>query len=163
MTYKQPLTPEAYHESDAPTYAEPTDGAFKRHEAMAQVEYNPSHFNPSAEPAQQGHGRTLGTWIFNEESGKAEGILKSNIELVMDTCLAPNASIGYHEHHHTEEIYYLLEGQLKVTLQRANTETEVFNLNPGDAHRIGPNQGHFIQAGASGARFMVIAAKIDRL
>ncbi|GGA65115.1 hypothetical protein GCM10011369_03160 [Neiella marina] len=158
MAKRRVLSAEQYHQTDAPTYAGTTDGSFKQSANMATVRYQPAHHNPQAPLAQQGQGETLGTWVFNEEKGKAEGLLASSIELMMDSKLAPHATIGLHQHQQTEEIYYLLEGQLNIELHRADEQLQL-QLNPGDAHLIRPGESHFVQAGPDGARIIVIAAR----
>jgi quercetin dioxygenase-like cupin family protein len=155
----KPGTPEQYHNTDMPTYAEPTNGAYKQSDKMVEVVYEPSHFNAGAPEGKQGAGVTIGKWVFNEEPGKAEGILGSSLELFMDTTLEPNASIGEHRHSRTEEIYYLLEGSLEVELQ-TESGVQQFLMQPGDAHLIKPGQSHFIQAGGKGARLIVVAAGV---
>ncbi|MBD1388096.1 cupin domain-containing protein [Neiella sp. HB171785] len=159
MTKPPVLSAEQYHQTDAPTYAGQTDGSHKQSALMARVRYQPAHHNPDAPAAQQGQGETLGTWIFNEEANKAEGLLASNIQLMMDSTLAPHATIGLHQHQDTEEIYYLLEGQLSIELHRAGEPAKTLQLHPGDAHLIRPSESHFVQAGADGARIIVVAAK----
>lgn len=151
------MTEQEYHHSDAPTYVEPTDGAHKLNAGMAKVAYTPSHANPNAPQELQGAGTTTGTWVFNEEPGKAEGLLASNINLFMDTQMDPNASIGLHKHSTTEEIYYVLEGSLLVDLFDDQGKRE-FELNPGDAHLIKPGQSHHVRAGEAGARIIVVGA-----
>jgi quercetin dioxygenase-like cupin family protein len=159
---RKKLTQEEYHQSNEPTYSGKNGESFKRSEYIAEVEYTPSHWNPIATEGMKGEGKTTGRWLYNEEPAKAEGILQSNIELVMDSRLEPNASIGLHEHIDTEEIYYVLSGTLAITLICNQTET-IQTLCPGDTHRIGPGESHFIKAGNEGARFMVIAAKASNL
>jgi mannose-6-phosphate isomerase-like protein (cupin superfamily) len=156
------LTPEQYHHGKEPTYGGEFGESFKKSEYIAEVEYTPSHWNPDAKKGMKGAGKTTGRWLYNEEHGKAEGILNSSIELVMDSQLEPNASIGLHEHTDTEEIYYLLSGTLTITLIRHQQDT-IQTLSPGDCHRVAPGESHFIQAGNDGARFMVIAAKATKI
>jgi quercetin dioxygenase-like cupin family protein len=153
------LNAQQFHETDAEAYREETDGSHKKSEHMADVVYSPSHYNAKAPDGLTGSGSLRGKWIFNEEAGKKEGLLSSSIELMMDTVVEPNASIGLHEHSKTEEIYYLLEGTIEVLLFRGE-EKQTFTLSPGDAHRISPGQSHFIKAGENGARFIVVSARV---
>ena len=155
---KNRLSAQDYHNTDAATY-EGDGQSFKRSAGIVEVTYEPSHFNPNAPLAQQGSGKTIGKWLFNEEAAKAEGILASTIEVFMDTRLEPNASIGLHQHHQTEEIYYLLEGSIQVTLNSAQG-TKVVTLESGDVHRISPGESHYIEAGDQGARIIVVAAGV---
>lgn len=150
---------DAYHNTDAPTYDDVTDGSLKHNDSMAVVRYEPSHYNPQAPEGKTGSGVTMGRWVFNEEPGKAEGLLQSNIELFMDSSLEPHASIGYHRHTETEEIYYLLSGTLSIELTDENS-TRLLELKVGGAHLIKPGQSHYVQAGEEGARFIVVAARV---
>ncbi len=155
------LTEKQYHEDGAPTYRGQTDGAYKASDKMAVVSYVPAHYEPENPAGMEGRGETLGKWVFNEETGQEEGILTSGIELFMDTKLAPNASVGMHRHATTEEIYYLLEGNLNIKLFAEGDCIEI-SLFPGDAHLIRPNQSHYIEAGEQGARIIVVAAKAGK-
>ena len=66
------------------------------------------------------------------------------------------ASIGWHPHDRTEEIYYLLSGNLTVTVQDRDGRVHVLTLDPGDAHRIGTDMWHGAVAGPHGARFLCV-------
>ncbi len=147
-----------FHQGEAPLYL--GEGySFKHGEKMATVVYQPAHPNPSAPQGMQGEGRLDGTWIYSEEPDKAENILSSGLELVMDSHLEPNASIGLHQHTATEEVYYLLSGELQITVMQDQQHcTQV--LQVGDSHCIHPGQSHFVKAGDEGARFIVVAAKV---
>ena len=46
------------------------------------------------------------------------------LELKIDTRLEPGVSIGKHRHTVSEEVYYLPEGTLKVTLLKATTRDQ---------------------------------------
>ena len=157
------LTEEAFHNGDTPVYSEPgarLSSAFKVKEGIANVLYAPAHSNPSAPIGLQGEGELLGKWLYNEQPDKQEKRLKSSIELFMDSSLAPNASVGLHEHLDTEEIYYLLEGQLFIQLIDKDGVTIEQTITPGDTHLIQPGESHYVQAGADGARFIVVSAKV---
>lgn len=159
MQHQYELDAEYYHGSDSPTYLGETDGSYKVGCQMATVRYHAAHYNPQAPSGLHGDGLLVGKWLFNEEQGKAEGLLQSGIELMMDSRLEPMASLGLHHHHTTEEIYYLLEGSLLIRL--FNDDEHQIHLKPGDAHRICPGESHFVQAGETGARFIVVAAKVE--
>jgi mannose-6-phosphate isomerase-like protein (cupin superfamily) len=158
MIMRRTLTSEEYHHGNEPTYDGENGISFKKSEHIAEVAYTPSHWNPDAKEGLTGEGKTTGRWLYNEEPGKSEGILESDIELIMDSQLEPNASIGLHKHIDTEEIYYLLTGTLTITLIQDQHETTL-TLHSGDTYRVAPGESHFIKAGDGGARFMVIAAR----
>lgn len=140
------LTPEQFH--DGPANAYEGDGRyFKSAPGMARVRYRSTH---------GGHGELVGTWIACEEPEKSEGILESGLEVLMDSRLAPGASIGCHRHDRTEEIYYVLEGGLTVSLE-VDGQSTTEPLAPGDSHRVPIGGSHWATAGAAGARFIVIA------
>ena len=69
-------------------------------------------------------------------------------------------AIGLHEHTATEEIYYMLEGDLTVTTVAADGRESACCLGPGDAHLIRIGQSHFAVAGAAGARFITVAVRM---
>ncbi|MDO6763825.1 cupin domain-containing protein [Agarivorans sp. 1_MG-2023] len=148
-----------FHGGDDPLYLG-NGHSFKQAEHMATVVYQPAHLNHNAPQGMQGKGRLDGTWIYSEEPDKAEGILDSGIELVMDSSLEANASIGLHQHTHTEELYYLLSGELQITVVDGEQQ-QTQHLKAGDSHCIHPGQSHFVQAGEDGARFIVVAAKVS--
>ncbi len=152
-----------FHESEVPVYDSPPAGAvFRKRSRMATVVYEPARPNPDAEPARRGHGRLTGTWIYSEEHGKREGLLRSSLELFMDSTLDPGATIGLHEHPDTEEIYYVLEGDVTVEVDLPHGERLVETLAPGDSHLVQPGQCHSVTAGPNGARFVVVAARVPR-
>ncbi|WP_354622737.1 cupin domain-containing protein [Psychromonas sp. MME2] len=158
------LTEQAFHHGDTPVYSESsatTSQAFKVKEGIANVLYSPAHSNPLAPAGLQGAGDLVGKWLYNEQPDKQENLLKSSIELFMDSSLAPNASVGLHEHIDTEEIYYLLEGQLFIQLIDKQGVTVEQTIYPGDTHLIQPGEHHFVQAGENGARFIVVSAKVS--
>lgn len=149
---------EQFHHGDAPVFTG-TDPQFKRDAEISRVSYQAAHHNPTAPSDQQGSGALVGKWLYCEEPDKAEGLLKSGVELFMDSHLAPHAVIGLHQHHDTEELYYVLEGSLTITLYDQQQQRCV-ELLPGDCHCILCGQAHAVSAGEHGARFMVVAAKV---
>jgi quercetin dioxygenase-like cupin family protein len=157
----KPQDATAFHGEGRPVYdGELGWAVYKRADAMATVAYEASHANPDEAGDRRGHGRNIATWVFSEEASNAEGLMRSGIELVMDSRLAPGASVGLHVHDRTEEVYYLLEGELTITTVGADSREATATLRPGDAHLIRVGQAHFVVAGPSGARFMAIAARV---
>ncbi len=157
------LTEEEFHGSNIPVYTPQGDensARFKIKEGIANVLYTPAHENFDAPKGQQGSGKLIGKWLYNEQPDKQERLLKSGIELFMDSSLDPDASVGLHAHLDTEELYYLLEGQLTIDLVDKNGDVIQQILNPGDTHLILPGESHFVQAGEQGARFIAVAAKV---
>ncbi|MBC7544593.1 MAG: cupin domain-containing protein [Candidatus Sericytochromatia bacterium] len=150
-----------FHVTGAKIYDGQLDWAVnKRSAQMARVVYHPAHPNPNVAGAWQGQGRDFTTWIFSEEAGLSEGLLKSNLELVMDATLEPGASVGYHVHKTSEEIYYLLAGSLKVATVSVDGAFHTETLLAGDAHLVRPGQGHSCVAGDEGARYLTVAARV---
>jgi len=157
------MTETEFHGGDTPVYVAPEkqkNSRFKKAAGIANVVYQPAHKNSDTKKGQQGEGELLGKWLYNEQPDKQEKLLKSTIELFMDSSLAPNASVGLHPHSDTEEIYYLLEGKLEIELIGKDGITIKQTITPGDTHLIQPGESHFIQAGNKGARFIVVAAKV---
>lgn len=133
---------------------------YKRAADMATVTYVASHENLAETGDRRGHGENRATWVFSEEPANAEGLMRSGLELVMDSRLAPGAAVGLHAHDRTEEVYYVLEGSLTVTTVQGDQEASA-TLGPGDAHLIRVGQAHWVVAGPEGARFMAIAARVS--
>jgi quercetin dioxygenase-like cupin family protein len=148
-----------FHYTDSPVYSGKDGKSFKYSDCMAHVRYHPAHPNPHAPEGEHGSGELVATWIYCEEPEKSEGVLNSGIELMMDSKLAPGASLGLHGHPRTEEIYYLLEGEVTVKLYSRDKKF-VRTLTPGDAHLIKPGESHSVQAGPQGARFIAVAAAV---
>lgn len=157
------LTEQEFHDGDTPVYIEQGDensSRFKMRKGIANVLYTPAHENIDAPQGQEGNGKLIGKWLYNEQPDKQEKLLQSSVELFMDSSLEANASVGLHTHLDTEEIYYLLEGQLSIELIDKNGEISRQIIKPGDTHLIQPGESHFVQAGEQGARFIVVAAKV---
>lgn len=151
---------ETFHSQPRAVYAEPLGWAVnKRSEAMARVVYEAVHLNQAEEGDRRGHGRDFATWVFSEEPGLKEGLFQSAFELMIDARLEPGAAVGLHRHDHTEEIYYLLEGALRMTTLGEGGREATVDLRPGDAHLIRVGQSHFGVAGPEGARFIAVAMR----
>ncbi len=151
----------SFHVAGAKVYDAPLSGTVNKRQAhMARVVYEPAHHDPKVGGAWGGRGRTYATWVFSEEPGLTERLLKSGLELVMDTTLEPKASVGYHQHVRTEELYYLLSGSLTVATRGADGVVVTETLHVGDAHLVRPGQGHTCMAGDDGARYLTVAARI---
>jgi quercetin dioxygenase-like cupin family protein len=150
-----------FHVPGATVYPMPLGAAVnKKAEHMARVVYEPAHPNPAATGMWQGQGRDYATWIFSEEPGLNERLLESGLELLMDVTLEAGASVGYHVHRRTEEIYYLLAGSLTVGTVAVDGTTHTEVLSAGDAHLVRRGQGHSCEAGAEGARFITVAGRL---
>jgi quercetin dioxygenase-like cupin family protein len=150
-----------FHSSAAPVYRQPLDWAVnKTAGAMARVVYDAPHFNAGETGIRRGQGKDFATWVFCEEAGKAEGLLRSGLELVIDARLEPGAAVGLHTHDRTEEIYYILEGSIRMTTLAPDGQERTADLLPGDAHLVRSAQRHFGQAGRDGVRMLVISARV---
>jgi quercetin dioxygenase-like cupin family protein len=128
----------------------------KRGADLAHVAYRPSHPNPDEQGERAGVGTSRCVWVWSEQGAQAEGISESCLDGMIDTWLEAGASIGWHLHDRTEEIYYLLAGSLTVTVQDRDGQEHVLDLKPGDSHRIGTGMWHGAVAGADGARFVCV-------
>lgn len=151
---------ERFHASRQPFYTQQLGWAVNKHAGgMARVVYDPSHPNPQQTGARAGHGRNLATWVFCERDGDGEGLFATPLKLVIDSWLDPGAAIGLHAHADNEELYYLLEGSLRVTTVAGDGKEAIAELHPGDAHAVRLGQSHHCVAGPKGARFIVVAVK----
>jgi mannose-6-phosphate isomerase-like protein (cupin superfamily) len=151
---------EIFHAEKQPVYAGTHGFAVnKKAEHMAKVVYEAPHFNPRETGLRRGAGRDFATWIFSEEGEQAERLFSTPLELMMDARLEPLAAIGLHSHEHTEEVYYVLEGQLRMTTVDSQHGEHTVVLGPGDAHLVKLGQAHHGQALEAGARFIVVAVR----
>jgi quercetin dioxygenase-like cupin family protein len=154
------LDGERFHREVRQVYADPLGWAVnKRGERMAKVLYRAPHENLAEAGARRGSGNDWAKWIFAEEPGIAEGIFTAPLELIIEARLEAGAEIGLHRHHRTEEVYYLLEGELTMTTVGQDGREATVILKPGDAHAVRLDQGHFGVAGAEGARFLAVAVR----
>ncbi len=158
---KDGYTPgDVFHSRKQPVYAgNPGFAVMKKAERMAKVAYDAPHFNAGETGVRQGAGREWATWVFSEEGEQAERLFSTPFELMIDARLEPFASIGLHHHAHTEEVYYVLEGRLRMTVVDARHGEHTEELGAGDAHLVKLGQGHFGQALETGARFIVVAVR----
>ena len=131
----------------------------KKNEQMAHVVYDAVHENKLYEDERRGRGKDFATWIFSEEEGLQENIFSSGFELMIDARLEPDAAIGLHTHSQTEEIYYILEGTIRMTTVAADGQQLTAELNPGDAHAVKVGQSHYGIAGPQGVRFIAVAMR----
>lgn len=152
-------TGDEFHVPGARVYAGPLGPAIhKRAEAMARVVYNAVHENRAFDEGddRRGHGRDHATWVFSEEPGLEEGLFQGGLELMIDARLEPGAAIGLHRHVVTEEVYYVLEGQLSMTTVLADGQEFRATLRSGDAHGVRLGEAHYGRAGAEGCRFLAV-------
>jgi mannose-6-phosphate isomerase-like protein (cupin superfamily) len=158
---KDAYTPgEVFHSRKQPVYAgTPGFAVNKKAERMAKVVYEAPHFNPEETGVRRGAGRDFATWVFSEEGEQAERLFSTPFELMIDARLEPFAAIGLHHHAHTEEVYYLLEGRLRMTTVDPVHGEHTQELEAGDAHLVKLGQGHYGQALETGARFIVVAVR----
>ncbi len=133
---------------------------FKRADDMAHVRYAPSHPNPSFEDFRGGRGSAYCVWLASEQDGQAEGVSRSAMDGLLDTWLEPRASVGWHTHRDTEEICYVLEGELEVRTEDGSGTVHTFGARSGDTSRVGPGMSHAARAGDNGARFLCIISKV---
>jgi quercetin dioxygenase-like cupin family protein len=152
------LDGEQFHRDALPVHTGDPAAAHlhKRGVDMARVAYRPSHPNSGEQGARAGQGTSRCVWVWSEQGAQAEHISESCLNGMIDTWLDPRASIGWHLHDHTEEIYYLISGSLTVTVQDLSRRVHVLHLGPGDSHRIGVGMWHGSVAGAEGARFICV-------
>jgi quercetin dioxygenase-like cupin family protein len=152
---------DVFHESVRKVYSGPLDWAVnKQDERMARVLYVAPHFNSAESGDRQGRGKDFAKWIFSEEPGLEEKLFSTRFELAIDAKLEPGAAIGLHFHERTEEIYYLLEGELAMTTVERGGRESTATLRPGDAHLVKLGQGHFGVAGPAGARFIAVSVRV---
>lgn len=152
-----------FHEQVRRVYFGSYDWAVnKKREHMAKVLYEPAHENVAFQDARRGSGKDYAVWVFSEEEGIKENLFESDFELMIDATLEPNAAIGLHHHHSTEEIYYVLEGAIQMVTVDANGAEHSQQLVSGDAHFVKRGQLHYGTAGPDGVRFIAVAMRPNR-
>jgi mannose-6-phosphate isomerase-like protein (cupin superfamily) len=150
----------AFHEQIKKVYFGSLNWAVnKKKEFMARVLYEPAHENRAYNDERKGKGKDFATWIFSEEEGLKENLFATSFELMIDARLDPNASVGLHTHFHTEEIYYILEGSIRMTTVNPHGDERSEELSEGDAHMVRIGQSHYGTAGSEGVRFIVVAIR----
>jgi mannose-6-phosphate isomerase-like protein (cupin superfamily) len=149
-----------FHDEAQPVYRGTHGFAVnKKAGLMARVLYEAPHFNAAQSGVRQGRGRDWATWVFSEEGAQAERLFSTPLELMMDVRLEPHAAVGLHFHGRTEEVYYLLEGRLRMTTVDPQHGEHTQVLEAGDAHLVRLGQGHYGEALESGARFIAVAVR----
>ncbi len=154
---------EEFHRDAVPVYDlnDATRRLYKRADHMAHVRYRPAHPHPCYADSRAGEGTAHCVWIASEQGAQAEGISRGGLDAILDTWLEPTASIGWHRHDTTEEVYYLLAGSLDVWTEDDHGAQHRWTLQRGDSARVGPGMSHSAQAGDEGARFVVVILKVD--
>lgn len=155
---------QVFHAQALPLYAGEREagGSVKRAAALATVRYAPAHPNPQQPGSRAGQGENLATWLAGEQrelGPQAEGWSAGSLSALIDSRLAPQASVGWHEHRGSEEFYWLLEGSLLLQLRLPDGSEHAALLQPGDVHRCPAGGAHSVQAGPEGARFLAVELK----
>ncbi len=85
-----------------------------------------------------------------------QGDIKSNLQSLNDAYVEPGKSFKPHNHEDSEELYYFLEGEGKMTIDK-----ETFNVKSGDLIVIEMKEFHsLINTGQINLRFLVIKIKV---
>ncbi|OHD10969.1 MAG: hypothetical protein A2086_02115 [Spirochaetes bacterium GWD1_27_9] len=132
---------------------------FKSNSQIDKVLYNPAHPNLNFNDKRSGFGKTYVKWIYSLQKDIKESIISQNISILHDTFLEPFGSIGLHKHDLDDEIYYIIEGSISVTVIDMNGNEHFKVLYEGDAHFVRKEESHFIETGLTGARFIVVGIK----
>ena len=75
--------------------------------------------------------------------------------IMVEASLAPNAGVPWHIHQDAHEIGYVLEGAIKVQLDKGAERV----IKAGEGFHIDANVVHRGQAGASGVKVLVVRLK----
>ncbi len=160
MKKRKYIPGEVFHDGEHSVYDGELDWAVnKKSKHMARVVYERVHENPDYDDERRGEGLDYAKWVFSEEPGLAEGIFGGGFELMIDAQLEPKASIGLHWHWQTEEIYYILDGSIRMTTVSADGKEHTQRLKAGDAHAVRVGQGHYGRAGRKGVRFLAVSMR----
>jgi len=137
----QPIPAEEFHKSDewANINRAPHDQVsgvtYKRAMNIKDVLYTPLHAAPDMAEARQGHGPATVRWLFSEQAGTEEHLLKgATFVFLHDTSLAPGAASGQRAYLDIDHILYVIAGQ-GMLYHRPDTGSPILArpLRPGDA------------------------------
>jgi len=68
--------------------------------------------------------------------------------------ISPTQQVPWHYHSHVRDTFYVLEGQLRLFLQRPKEEVR---LGPGDSYAVPPRRPHLVtNGGEDSASFLVL-------
>jgi len=68
--------------------------------------------------------------------------------------ISPTQQVPWHYHSHVRDTFYVLEGQLRLFLQRPKEEVR---LGPGDSYAVPPRRPHLVtNGGKNSASFLVL-------
>ena len=99
------------------------------------------------ENVRGGNGKAIFEHVVSTEELNGHGRLFAKIRL------EPGASIGWHQHVHDTEPYYILEGK-GIFVDNDGSRTEV---GPGDVCYIDPGQSHAIENASSDKELVFMA------
>ncbi len=136
----------------------------KRAASIKRVRYTPACPAPEAQPPWQGHGETIVRWLFSEEAGTAEGLLKDATFIFLhDTTLAPGAATGMQAHSEIHELLYVISGEGQLHHRPAPGSPVLARvLRPGDAALVHSGEYHRVENTSSEAelRLLVLGLRL---
>lgn len=85
---------------------------YKRGMTLKRVQYEPADPAPDMPDPWQGEGQTIIRWLFSEDPGTEENLLKNRcFSWFQDLALAPGATTGQKAHPGVDTIVYVIEGE----------------------------------------------------
>ena len=97
-------------------------------------------------------GRAKGQGFFECRYLVEEGENENGLQFIHEDVLEPGASFGVHRHIDSEELYVILDGT-----GRASVDDEEWEIGPGDVVTLHKGQSHGISAApTSSLRFLAI-------
>ena len=85
------------------------------------------------------------------------GDYQSEFRVFARMTIPVGASVGYHEHHKEEELYYFLSGTAEY-----NDNGEIHTVNAGDATVTRSGQGHAVRnIGNSSVEILAVISKVN--
>ncbi len=135
---------------------------YKRAANIKRVQYTPADAAPEAPEPWQGHGATIVRWLFSEQAGTAEQLLRgAQFEFLHDTTISPGAATGQRAHAEVDEIFYVIAGN-GTLYHRPHYGSPVIArpLRPGDAVLVRGGEYHNVaNDGESGLRLLVLGLR----
>jgi quercetin dioxygenase-like cupin family protein len=67
--------------------------------------------------------------------------------------LSPTQQVPWHYHSHTQDTFYVIEGQLRVFLREPKEEVR---LGPGETYSVPPRRPHLVTNGGDGSVMFLV-------
>ncbi len=131
---------------------------YKRAMHIKRVQYEPLIPAPEMPDPWQGAGAAIVRWVFSEQPGTAENILKNRrLVFLHDTTLLPGSSTGMQSHTELDEVIYVLDGEGMLHHRPTDGSPVLARpLRPGDAALIYAGEYHSVANSDAGELRLIV-------